>query len=111
MDDCVFCNIVNKATPTEFLLETVDLIAFRDIFPKAPVHILVIPKKHIPSINEVSSKEKEILGDMIVAARGLAGKMGIKDSGYKIVFNVGKQGGQIVRHLHLHLLGGKQLDE
>lgn len=109
-EDCVFCNIVNKSTPTELLLETDQLIAFRDIFPKAPVHILIIPKKHIASINEVDPTEKGILGDIIVAARDLAAKMGIKDSGYKLVFNVGKEGGQIVSHLHLHLLGGKQLE-
>jgi histidine triad (HIT) family protein len=111
MDDCVFCNIVNKVLETEILYEDDRIIVFRDILPKAPVHLIVTTKKHIPSLNHMQEGEKDLLGDMIYTARHMAEKFGIGETGYKLTFNVGRDGNQMIPHLHLHLLGGKQLPE
>jgi len=81
-------------------------LAFRDINPKAPIHILIIPKKHIASVNHITEEDEELVGKMFLVAQKVAQKAGIKEKGYKLVFNVGRGGGQIIDHLHLHLLGG-----
>ncbi len=111
MDDCVFCNIINRTVKSDVLYEDDDLIIIKDIMPKAPVHVLIIPKKHIASVSEVTNGDKELLGSMVLAAKRVAEEQGIGQSGYKLVYNVGKHGGQTVPHLHLHVLGGKQLLE
>lgn len=110
MDDCVFCNIANKSMQADIIIENDELMVFRDILPKAPVHLLVIPKKHIGSANELTEADKSLAGAMVLAGQEAARKQGVGDSGYKMVFNVGKEGGQVVPHLHMHVLGGKQLD-
>ena len=110
-EDCIFCNIANKTIAADILHENDAVIVIRDILPKAPVHVLVVPKIHIPSINAVTSEHRELIGDMVLMAQAEAARQGIADSGYKLIFNVGKDGGQTVKHIHLHLLGGKQLDE
>lgn len=110
---CVFCKIVNKDIKTEILYEDDEVLAFKDIHPLAPVHILVIPKKHIEGINFLGDAEKDIKlsGKMIVVAKQLAEKAGIGKKGYKLLFRVGRDGGQEVSHIHLHLLGGARLTE
>lgn len=110
-NDCVFCNIVNKTIEAQFLFENKDLIVIKDILPKAPVHLLVIPKKHIVSINQVEAPDKALLGEMVFAAKEMAIKFGVGETGYRLMFNVGRDGGMILPHLHLHLLGGKRLEE
>lgn len=107
---CLFCQIVKKEIPSSFLYEDADIIAINDINPKAPVHILIISKKHIASIAKLKEDDQELVGKIICRAKLLAEEKGIAESGYKLVFNCGVDGGQIIPHIHLHLLGGKQLD-
>jgi histidine triad (HIT) family protein len=111
MDDCVFCNIVNRTIEAQILFENERLIVIKDILPKAPVHLLIIPKKHILSITHTEAEDEALVGEMIVIAKEMAKKYGIGESGYKLVFNVGRDGGQVIPHLHLHLLGGKLMGE
>lgn len=111
MDDCVFCNIVNKAIESKIEFENQWLIVIRDILPKAPVHFLVIPKKHIVSASHMEEADKELVGQMVFVASQMAEKFGVADTGYKLIFNVGRDGGMVVPHLHLHLIGGKDLGE
>jgi len=110
-EDCIFCNIANKTIGADILYEDDDLMVVRDILPKAPVHVLVIPKAHIPSVNELDDAHISIAGKMILVARDQARKHGVAESGYKLIFNTGADGGQTVKHLHLHLKGGKPLGE
>jgi histidine triad (HIT) family protein len=111
MDDCVFCNIVNKTIQSQILFENENLIVIKDILPKAPVHLLIIPKTHLLSINHIGSEHQALAGEMIFLAKQMAEKFGVAETGYKLVFNVGRDGGQVIPHLHLHLLGGKKLGE
>ena len=104
MDDCIFCKIVKKEVPAEMLQETSEAVIFKDIKPSAPVHYLVVSKKHIPSIKDVKHEDEALMGHLICEAKTAAEKLGL--SGYKLVFNVGRDGGQIIDHIHLHLLGG-----
>ena len=106
MEDCVFCEIVTGDIPAETVYQDDELIAIRDISPMAPTHLLVITKKHIASLNELLEADFSVTGDMAKIASQLAKKEGIAESGYRIVINCGKQGGQSVSHLHMHLLGG-----
>ena len=111
MDDCVFCNIINKTLESEILFENERLVVIKDILPKAPVHLLVIPKEHIVSIKEVGEANQALLGEIVLTARQMAEKFGVGDTGYKLTFNVGRDGGQVIGHLHLHLMGGKKMPE
>lgn len=104
MNDCVFCKITKKELPAEVLQESDKAVIFKDIRPSAPVHYLVVTKKHVSSIKEVSHEDENMLGHLILLAKEAAEKLNL--SGYRLVFNVGKDGGQIIDHLHLHLLGG-----
>ncbi|QTA92100.1 histidine triad nucleotide-binding protein [Desulfonema magnum] len=104
--DCLFCKIANGETRTEFLYENENIVAFRDIKPYAPVHILIVPKKHIRSINDLTEKDNEIISELIMVAKEMAKKESVSDSGYKLLFNVERGGGQVIFHLHLHLMGG-----
>ncbi|OGF68783.1 histidine triad nucleotide-binding protein [Candidatus Giovannonibacteria bacterium RIFCSPLOWO2_02_FULL_45_14] len=101
--DCIFCKIANKEIPKELVLENEELIAFDDIHPKTPVHILVVTKAHVASVKELENPE--LAGDMVMAAKKIAGEKNL--DGYKLLFNVGREGGQEIDHLHLHLMGGK----
>ena len=103
--NCIFCKIIAKEIPSETIYEDEILIAFKDIRPSAPVHVLVVPRKHIASVNDLDSGDRELAGAMVLCAKDIAKDMGVS-GGYKLQFNVGKDGGQIVEHLHLHLLGG-----
>ncbi len=106
MDDCLFCKISKKEVPAEIVFENDDLVIFPDINPKAPRHYLIVPKKHIDGVQGAAESDVLILGKMILAAKEQARQIGIK--GYKLIFNVGRGGGQIIDHIHLHLLGFSQ---
>lgn len=106
-ENCLFCRIVSGAIPADIVARTDDAIAFRDIGPKAPTHILVIPKEHVASLDEVG--EAMDLGALMRLAREVAKKEGIGGSGYRVVINTGDDGGQTVDHLHLHVLGGRRM--
>lgn len=105
----IFCQIVAGDIPSQKVYETENVLAFRDINPKAPVHVLIIPKKHIENLNTVNEEDKELLGEMMLTVRKVAEIEGVKDSGYRLISNTGRNGGQLIPHLHFHLLGGKPL--
>ncbi len=109
--DCIFCKIANKEIPTEFLYEDDLVAAFKDIRPIAPVHILIIPKRHIESIADLKDSDQQLAGGLIMVAKKLAQDFGIAQKGYKLLFRVGRHGGQEVPHVHLHLIGGAPLAE
>ena len=107
--ECVFCRIIAGEIPADIRYKDEKIIAFPDINPLAPTHLLIVPRKHIPSLLEVSDTESSLIGDMARVANQLAKSEGFAESGYRLVINCGKQGGQGVYHLHMHLLGGRQL--
>ena len=107
--DCVFCKIVSGEIPSTIVYQDEQVIAFHDINPQAPKHLLIIPKKHVPTIAHLSEAESSLIGHMISVANQLAKMEGVAESGYRLVVNCGREGGQLVNHLHLHLLGGRQL--
>jgi histidine triad (HIT) family protein len=106
---CVFCRIVEREAPAEILRESDRVMAFRDIDPKAPTHILVIPKEHIESLHEIADHHGDTLADIVQAATHLARAEGVAESGWRLVANVGDDAGQSVYHLHFHLLGGRPM--
>lgn len=109
MSDCIFCKIVNDEIPTTKIYEDDKVVAFNDINPQSPVHILVIPKDHIPSMNDIDETNVEILSHIIFSIKKIAKDKNLVDKGYRIVNNCGEQGGQTVNHLHFHLLGGRNM--
>ena len=109
--DCIFCQIVAGKIPSEIIYQDEEVIAFRDIHPMAPVHLIIIPKRHIPSLTHLSEAESPLIGHMVDTANRLAKGEGISESGYRLAINCGKEGGQLVPHLHLHLLGGRKLSD
>lgn len=110
-DDCIFCSIAAKKTPSNILHEGDSVIIIQDIMPKAPVHVQIMPKRHITSLATLSDEDSSLIAEMILAAKEYAIKAGVSESGYKLIINTGKEGGQVIQHLHIHLLGGKQLEE
>ncbi|MDD4956025.1 MAG: histidine triad nucleotide-binding protein [Candidatus Omnitrophica bacterium] len=108
MDGCIFCKISSGEIKVDMLYEDDSIVAFRDIDPQAPQHILVIPKEHIPTLDDVSPEDAGLLGHMLLKARDIASKLGM-DKGYRIVVNCNSDGGQEVFHIHVHLLGGRQM--
>ena len=109
-DDCLFCKILAGDIPADIVYESDTAIAFRDINPKAPTHVLIIPRKHIATINDVVSEDHEIIGSLYSAARDIAAEAGHADDGYRVVMNCNAAAGQTVFHVHLHMLGGRTLD-
>jgi len=109
MSDCLFCKIIAGEIPSEKIYEDDNVYAFKDITPVAPLHTLIIPKKHISSINEMSSGDSEIMGNLFLAAKNIAKQEGYTDAGYRTVMNCGEAAGQTVFHVHLHLLAGRDL--
>ena len=105
----IFTKIINKEIPADIVYEDHDLIAFNDINPQAPVHVLIVPKKEIKTINDIDDNDKEIIGKIFLTAKKIAKKLNIDKMGYRTVFNCNEHGGQTVYHIHLHLLGGRQL--
>ena len=107
--DCIFCKIAAGEIPAEHVLETAHCVVFKDINPSAPVHCLVIPKEHIPTMNDVADASPEVLTDLLQAAAAAAKTLGVADDGWRLVANVNRDGGQEVFHLHLHLLAGRRM--
>ncbi|AGG06094.1 hypothetical protein CY91_05405 [Dehalococcoides mccartyi] len=106
---CLFCAIAKGEIPAQIVYKDEDLVAFKDINPQSPVHILIIPRRHIANLTDLDEADTELAGKMILLAGKLAREMDIAESGYRLVINSGREGGQVVQHLHLHLLGGRQL--
>jgi histidine triad (HIT) family protein len=107
--DCIFCKIIAGQIPSDLVYKDDKVIAFRDINPMAPVHLLIIPREHIVSLNELGEYQTVLVGHMAQVAKQLAKQQGIATKGYRVVINNGPQGGQVVQHLHMHLLGGREL--
>ena len=108
-EDCLFCKIVNRELPADIVYEDDELVAFNDISPQAPTHILIIPKSHRPTVNDLTHEEIDLPGRLVLRASALAAEKGIAESGYRLILNCNPEGGQTVYHVHLHLLGGRQL--
>jgi histidine triad (HIT) family protein len=109
MNDCLFCKIRDGQIPAKLVAEEADAIAFRDINPQAPTHILVVPKKHIATLNDITDEDAALIGRLHLLARKLAAQEGIAESGYRVLFNTNRSAGQTVWHIHLHLLGGRPM--
>ncbi|MGI6731081.1 MAG: histidine triad nucleotide-binding protein [Anaerovoracaceae bacterium] len=108
MSDCIFCKIINKEIPSKTVYEDDQIMAFHDLQPQAPVHVLVIPKKHIASMDHVATDDAEVMGYMMAKIKDIAADLGLSN-GYRIVVNCGEDGLQTVGHLHLHLLGKRKM--
>ncbi|MDI1448417.1 histidine triad nucleotide-binding protein [Polyangium sp. 6x1] len=106
---CIFCKVAKREIPARIVFEDDDLVAFHDINPVAPIHVLVIPKQHISGIGEVTADQAEVLGKLLVAARRVAEDAGLMPSGFRVVINHGQHAGQTVHHIHVHVLGGRPL--
>ncbi len=109
MSDCLFCKIAGGEIESDILYQDDEVIAFNDIDPKAPHHILIIPRKHISTLNDTTESDKALLGHLTIVATKLAKQLGIANDGYRVLFNCNKAGGQAVYHIHLHLLGGRTM--
>ena len=107
--DCLFCNILAGDVPAEIIYESDTVIAFRDINPRAPMHVLIVPREHISTINDINTEHEAIVGSLFTAARDIAAQEGVAEEGYRAVMNCNSDGGQSVFHLHLHVLGGRML--
>src|SRR5580704_17883952 len=106
---CLFCKITQSEIPATVVYQDNDIMAFRDLRPQAPTHILITPKRHIATINDCNDEDSQLLGNMILRAKKLAQSEGFSETGYRLVFNINSAGGQEVYHIHLHLLGGRQM--
>ncbi len=109
MEDCIFCKIINKEIPASIVFEDEKMIAFNDINSQAPIHILLIPREHFASLNDIPKEKKNILSHLLLKARQIAQEKGIAEKGYRIVLNTAKDSGQEVFHIHFHLLGGRRM--
>ncbi len=109
MEDCIFCKIINKEIPASMVFEDEKMIAFNDINPQAPIHILLIPREHFASLNDITEEKKNILSHLLLKARQIAQEKEIAEKGYRIVLNTEKDSGQEVFHIHFHLLGGRRM--
>jgi len=109
MRDCLFCGIVEGKVKANLVYQDDSIVAFKDIAPKAPVHILIIPRKHLVSVSDIAEADRALIGQIFQVAARLAREQGVADSGYRVVVNAGADAGQSVFHLHFHLLGGRQM--
>jgi len=109
--DCIFCQIASGKIPGDIVYQDQEIIAFRDINPKAPLHLIIIPRKHIPSLDQLKESDAALVGRMVAVANRLAKDEGVAEKGYRLAVNCGTEGGQLVPHLHIHLLGGRQLSD
>ena len=109
MTETIFDKIISKEIPADIVYEDNDFLAFNDINPQAPIHILIIPKKRIPTINDLQPNDYKLIGEMVVIAKNIAEEKGLSEDGYRLIFNCNENGGQTVYHIHLHLLGGRSL--
>jgi histidine triad (HIT) family protein len=110
MPDCLFCQIVAGKIPAKIVHQDEDTVAFTDINPQAPFHLLVVPREHIPSLNDLTPKHDQVMGKLYRIAASLAKERGVAVSGWRAVVNTGPQGGQLVLHVHLHAMGGRQME-
>jgi histidine triad (HIT) family protein len=110
MEECIFCKIISGEIPSDKIYEDELVLSFKDISPAAPIHVLIIPKKHINSLNDVCEDDLKVIGHIFKVAKNLAEKLDIDNDGYRVVANCGKYGGQTVEHVHFHLLGGRSLN-
>ena len=111
MEDCIFCKIASGAIPSSKVYEDAEVIAFDDIHPMAPIHVVVIPKRHIPTLMDVTVADAQTIGAMFKAVQEVARSKGVAERGFRVVMNCNKEGGQVIFHLHMHLLGGKKLKD
>ena len=109
MSDCLFCKIRDGEIPANIVYENEDVLAFEDVNPQAPVHVLIIPRKHIATVNEIAPDDAGLIGRMVLAAQAIAAERGIAEDGYRLVVNCNEKAGQTVFHLHLHLLAGRNM--
>jgi histidine triad (HIT) family protein len=109
MDDCIFCKIIAGDIPSDILYQDDEIIAFRDVNPVAPTHVLIVPVEHLVTTQDIPDDNSSLTGKMIRTANRLVDQEGLSENGYRLVINCGEQGGQVVRHLHMHLIGGRQL--
>lgn len=109
MADCIFCQIIAGKIPGEKVFENERIIGLRDIHPQAPTHLLVLPRRHIPTLNDLQPQDGALVGEMMLVATQLAGQENLAERGYRLVFNCNRDGGQSVYHIHLHLLGGRYM--
>lgn len=109
MEDCLFCKIIEGTIPSDKVYEDDEVLAFRDINPQAPVHVLIIPKRHISGADKLDRSDDALVGKMVAVANRIAEELGVSGTGYRLISNVGDDAGQSVHHLHLHLIGGKRL--
>jgi histidine triad (HIT) family protein len=109
--DCIFCKIAAGEIPSDFVYQDDEIVAFRDINPLAPTHVLIVPKRHIPAVSDTTEADSPLLARMLLVANQIARDAGIAATGYRLVINSGVEGGQVVGHLHLHLLGGQKLND
>lgn len=109
MSDCLFCKIVDHTIPSKIVMENDQVVAFEDINSQAPTHILIVPRRHIPTLNEVTAEDQNLLGAVVLAATQIANDRRISSSGYRLVWNTNRGAGQSVFHIHLHLLGGRTM--
>jgi histidine triad (HIT) family protein len=107
--DCLFCSIINGDIPADIVYQDEQVLAFRDISPQAPTHILVIPKRHITTINDMTAEDSGLVGHMVYSAKQLAAELGLAEDGFRLTLNCNENGGQSVYHIHLHLLGGRRM--
>ena len=108
MSDCLFCKILAGEVPSDVVYENEHVLAFKDIYPKTPFHVLIIPKKHIATLNDLEPEDTELAGQLFLAAKTIADEQGFAEDGYRMQMNCGEGGGQIIFHMHLHLMAGKK---
>jgi histidine triad (HIT) family protein len=109
MADCLFCKIARREIPATLVYEDERVVAFNDINPQAPTHVLIVPKRHIASLNELSTEDDRLVGELVRRASAIAAERGLAAGGYRVVFNTNRDAGQTVFHIHLHLLGGRAM--
>ena len=111
MSDCIFCKIINREIPSDIVYEDEEVLAFKDINPQMPIHILVIPKKHIESIIDLKIQDETLVGRIFIAIKNIAKDIGIDKTGFRVISNCGENAGQTVKHLHFHILAGEKMSE
>lgn len=107
-DNCIFCEIAQGRRPATIVHQTENVVAFKDVRPQAPIHILIIPREHIPTLNDLTPAHQAVMGELFLVAKELANKLGVAETGYRTVFNCNRDSGQEIYHLHLHLLAGRR---
>lgn len=109
MDDCIFCKIIKREVPGDIIYEDDEIVAFKDINPVTPIHILVVPKKHIEKLTDLTVEDEQVIGKIYTVINKIAKDSNINEQGFRVIVNCGEDGGQVVGHVHFHLLGGKKL--